>query len=395
MTQREKILAAGVAGVVLLFAGQMVWSNIQAGFAAKEGTIEALKKKKSDQDLASKQGIVSTQRLSKVQPRSASKKEEFARATYQRWLIELADQVELEDYSELSVGGTADKDGFHTYKFQLRGNGNLQHVTRLLHAYYTKPFLHRISRLDVRPASNQKDTGRLLITLESEVMSLPTSKDLQPVLKSDDSLLAKSLEDYEQSILNRNLLAGENQPPKMAPSKTVEATKGLRVEYTVDAKDTNPSQVVNFAVEGEAPKGLTVDSKSGKVNWTGNEIGDYSFTIVATDSGIPVKSSKQQVTVKVKEPPPPEKPIPKFDIASQAKLTGLVSGREGPEGWVISKTEGKTLRLREGDELKLGDVVGKIVKIGATYMEVETDGKRWTIGTEESIADAFKRGQID
>jgi hypothetical protein len=395
MTQREKILAAAVAGVVLLFAGQMVWSNIQAGFAAKEGTIEALKKKKSDQDLASRQGIVSTQRLAKVQPRSASKKEEFARATYQGWLIDLAKQTELEDFSELSLGGTADKDGFHTYKFQLRGNGNLQHVTRLLHAYYTKPFLHRITRLDVRPASNQKDTGRLVITLESEVMSLPTSKDLQPVLKSDSSLLVKSLEDYEQSILNRNLLASENQPPRMAPSKTVEATKGLRVEYTVEAKDTNPNQSVNFAIEGEAPKGLTVDSKSGKVNWTGNEIGDYSFTIVATDSGIPVKSSKQLVTVKVKEPPPPEKPLPKFDIASQAKLTGLVSGREGPEGWVISKTEGKTLRLREGDELKLGDIVGKIVKIGATYMEVETDGKRWTIGTEESVADAFKRGQID
>lgn len=395
MTQREKILGVAVAGVVLLFAGQMVWSNIQAGFAAKEGTIEALKKKKSDQDLASKQGIVSTQRLSKVQPRSASKKEELARATYQRWLIELADQIELEDPSELSLGGTSDKDGFRTYKFQLRGNGNLQHVTRLLHAYYTKPFLHRISRLDVRPASNQKDTGRLLITLESEVMSLPTSKDLQPVLKSDDSLLVKSLQDYEQSILNRNLLASENQPPRMAPSKMVEATKGLRVEYTVDAKDTNPSQSVSFAIEGEAPKGLAVDSKSGKLNWTSNDIGDYSFTIVATDSGIPVKSSKQLVTVKVKEPPPPEKPLPKFDIASQAKLTGLVSGREGPEGWVISKTEGKTLRLREGDELKLGDIVGKIVKIGATYMEVETDGKRWTIGTEESVADAFKRGQID
>ncbi|MCE3017662.1 MAG: cadherin repeat domain-containing protein [Pirellula sp.] len=395
MTQREKLLGAAVAGVVLLFAGQMVWSNIQAGFAAKEGTIEALKKKKSDQDLASRQGIVSTQRLAKVQPRSASKKEEFARATYQRWLIELADQVELEDYSELSLGGTADKDGFRTFKFQLRGNGNLQHVTRLLHAYYTKPFLHRISRLDVRPASNQKDTGRLLITLESEVMSLPTSKDLQPVLKSDDSLLVKSLEDYEQSILSRNLLASENQPPRMAPSKTVEATKGLRVEYTVEAKDTNPNQSVNFAIEGEAPKGLTVDGKSGKVNWTGNEIGDYTFTIVATDSGIPVKYSKQLVTVKVKEPPPPEKPLPKFDVASQAKLTGLVSGRDGPEGWVISKTEGKTLHLREGDELKLGDIVGKVVKIGATYMEVETNGKRWTIGTEESVADAFKRGQID
>jgi hypothetical protein len=395
MTQREKILAAAVAGVVLLFAGQMVWSNIQAGFAAKEGTIEALKKKKSDQDLASRQGIVSTQRLSKVQPRSASKKEEFARATYQGWLIELAKQIELEDPSELSLGGSADKDGFRTYKFQLRGNGNLQHVTRLLHAFYTKPFLHRISRLDVRPASNQKDTGRLLITLETEVMSLPTSKDLQPVLKSDSSLLVKSLEDYEKSILNRNLLASENQPPRMAPSKTVEATKGLRVEYTVEAKDTNPNQAVNFAIEGEAPKGLTVDSKSGKVNWTGNEIGDYSFTIVATDSGIPVKSSKQLVTVKVKEPPPPEKPIPKFDIASQATLTGLLAGQDGLEVWVFSKTESKTLKLREGDELKLGDIVGKVLKIGANYIEVETDGKRWTIGTDESVADAFKRGQID
>jgi hypothetical protein len=73
----------------------------------------------------------------------------------------------------------------------------------------------------------------------------------------------------------------------------------------------------------------------------------------------------------------------------------LVSDGKGPQAWVRSKTEGKTLYLRIGDSLKLGDVGGKVVDVGANFMEVETDGKRWTVGLDESLADAFQRSAND
>jgi preprotein translocase subunit YajC len=62
---------------------------------------------------------------------------------------------------------------------------------------------------------------------------------------------------------------------------------------------------------------------------------------------------------------------------------------------VRSKTEGKTLQLRKGDELKLGNLVGKVLDVSPDFLELETEGKRWTVGLDESIADAFKKSMED
>jgi hypothetical protein len=40
-------------------------------------------------------------------------------------------------------------------------------------------------------------------------------------------------------------------------------------------------------------------------------------------------------------------------------------------------------------------VIGKVVAVGANYAEFESDGRRWTVGLDESLADAYRRSQID
>jgi hypothetical protein len=101
------------------------------------------------------------------------------------------------------------------------------------------------------------------------------------------------------------------------------------------------------------------------------------------------------VSIKVSEPPPATKKPTEFNVASQAFVSALLSDGKDPHAWIRSKTEGKTLYLRKGEALKLGDVQGTIIAIGQNFMEVETDGKRWLVGMDESLAEAYTRSIQD
>ena len=60
-----------------------------------------------------------------------------------------------------------------------------------------------------------------------------------------------------------------------------------------------------------------------------------------------------------------------------------------------SYTDGKTARVRVGDDFDLAGIQGKVTAIGANYIELETEGRRWTMGLDESLADAYRRSQVD
>jgi hypothetical protein len=136
-------------------------------------------------------------------------------------------------------------------------------------------------------------------------------------------------------------------------------------------------------------------SRGGELEWTPEANGKYEVKLVAIDTGIPQQRSEQDLTIEVVDPPEPEKPAPKLDIALQAEVSAFVTREGVPEAWIRSKLEGKTVYLKVGDELSLGSVQGKVVAVGANYMELETSGKRWTVGLDESLADAFRRLSID
>jgi hypothetical protein len=395
MNQREKFLAAGVGAVVLLFVGQSFISSIQSGLNAKKQKIEDLTKTKQNQQLEMTAGLVASQKLNIVAERSLPRSEEKARADYMEWLIELAETTNLEDPIPKFLGESKDKDTYQSFKFQLMGTGTIENVTGLLHAFYNKNYLHRITQFDIRPVTTGNDPNRLSITLNSEVLALGVAKEKQLPPTSPSNRLVKSLDEYDRIIVDRNLFSPLNVPPKLEPNKVVDAKIGLKLELSVDAKDPDPNQYVTYELFGDVPKGILIDKDSGKLSWSPSELGEFQVAVKATDSGIPAQSSLQSLTIKVKELPTPP-PAPKnFDVASQSVVTALISGANGPEAWVLSKTEDKKYYLRKGDQLKLGGVEGKVIEVGANYMELETDGKRWTVGLDESLAEAYARGLAD
>jgi len=396
MNKREKLLAAGIGVVGTLFVGNWIFSSVQGGFDKKTQLIESLQKKKSDQELLMTAGKVASLKLNKVVAKSLPKVEETARADYQKWLISLGEQANLASPILQSTGDNKEKDGaYHLYKFKLAGAGTIENATQLLYGFYSKDYLHRIVRFEFRPIPNSPIPDQLSISLDCEVLALGIAKDKQESPKAESNRLAKSLDEYKQSILSRNLFAATNQPPSLEPKKSLEATVGLRLEHTVEAKDVDPNQRVSYELVGEVPKGLLIDKDSGKLTFSSNELGEYKVDVLATDNGIPRKSSQQSLTINVKPLPPPAKEQVQFDVASQATVTALIVGGNGPEAWILSKTESKTYKLRKGDELKLGGVKGVVKEVGTNYVELETEGKKWLVGLDETLADAYSRSTID
>lgn len=396
MNKREKLLAAGVGIVATLFLSRSVYTSIQDGFDKKSQSVETLKKKKDEQELQMTAGKVASLKLNKVVTKSLPRTEEIALADYQKWLISLGDEANLTSPNVNSTGDSSEKDGsYRTYKFKIQGTGTIENATQLLYGFYAKDYLHRIYRFEMTPLRSATEPDQLNITLDCEVLALGIAKDKQDPPKGISNRVAKSLDQYKETILARNLFAPANQPPNLEPKKSVDAKVGIQLEHSVEAKESDPNQRIIYQLTGEIPKGLLIDQNTGKLTFQSNETGEYKVDIQATDNGIPRKSTTQSLTIKVNPlPPPPPAPF-QFDVASQALVTALIAGSKGPEVWILSKTESKTYKLIKGDQLKLGGVTGLVKEVGANYVELETEGRRWLIGLDETLADAYSRSKKD
>ncbi|MFN5102452.1 MAG: hypothetical protein ACK5GJ_06620 [Planctomycetota bacterium] len=395
LSQREKILAAGVGLILLLFIGNYIWGTISKGFSDKADEITRLTQQRDDQKLQITAGSIAKSKLNRLVSQSLPSNEEKARAQYLEWLIDLADECELIDPLPKTEGDSVEKDLYQSFKFQLSGTGTIENATKLLHAFHAKDYLHRILRFDMQPLPNSKIPNQLKITLQSEVLALKNAKPDQPPPGNNAPRLEKSYEEYYNSIVGRNIFAPTNTPPAFEKSKLVSATLGIKMDVGLGAKDADPGQVIKYEFEGEPIKGMQLDPETGNLSWTAMELGDYKVAVRATDSGIPAKSSVQLISIKVQEPPPAVKKPKDFDVASQAFVSALIADGKGPQAWIRSKTENKTLYLRQGEQLKLGDIEGKVISIGTNFIEFETEGKRWTVGQDEPLSDAYKRGIED
>lgn len=397
LNKREKMLAGGVGLVALLFFGQSFVSSIQSGFDAKNKILDDLIKQQDDQALQITAGAIAKQKLRKVATRSLPSLEEKARADYLAWLIELGEQSGLEEPNPRWSGEVPEKDVYLILKFSITGIGSLENATRLLHSFYEKDCLHRITRFEIRPITSvNAPPDRMTISLDCEVLSLKSAAPNQEPSKLISHRINAPVDDYLNRIVENNIFAPPNHPPEFDNRRVVDATLGIKLDHPVDAKDIDPGQFVRYELVGDTPKGMAIASDTGRLTWNATEIGEYKVNVLAKDTGVPSRSITKALTIKVSEPPPPKKEAPKFDIASQAFVSALIMGSNGvPEAWIRSKTDSKTFYLRKGDQLKLGDVVGKVEEVGANFLELETEGKRWLVGLDESLADAYQRSQTD
>ena len=395
MNSREKLLAAGVGLAGTLFVGSSIVSTIQSGFEKKKNLIASLQKKTSDQELELTAGAVASRKLNKVVTKSLPRLEENATADYQKWLISLGEDAQLDEPRLQYSGELVERDSpYHLYKYKLTGTGTIENATQLLYGFYSKDYLHRISQFGMSPIPNSVEPDQLNISLDCEVLALGIAKEKQEP-PGDSNRFGKSLDEYKETILGRNLFAPANQPPKLATKGSASVNVGSPLVHTVEAQELDPKQRITYELVGDVPGGLFIDKDAGRLTGSFKEIGEYKIDVQVTDNGIPRKSSLQSLTIKVNPLPPTQKPPVQFDVASQAIITALIFGGDAPEAWILSKTESKTYKLRKGDQLKLGGVKGLVKEVGANYVELETEGRKWVVGLDESLADAYSRSTSD
>jgi hypothetical protein len=87
----------------------------------------------------------------------------------------------------------------------------------------------------------------------------------------------------------------------------------------------------------------------------------------------------------VKVEAPKRQPI---DAAKYAMVTGIVEQNDEPQIWVLVKTTGEMLKLREGDDFTIGDLKCKVLKIGVHDAVITTEGKKVQVSVGENLRDA-------
>ncbi len=82
----------------------------------------------------------------------------------------------------------------------------------------------------------------------------------------------------------------------------------------------------------------------------------------------PPRPPREKSEVASNAPPLP----PKFDDASHAYVTGIVQSGSRLQAWINVRTTGETLRVFEGDPVKVGSLEGKIESIGPRTIVLKT-----------------------
>lgn len=397
MTKREKFLAIAVASVVGLLGVQYVLSGIRGRLDAKQSQLEQLNEQIDAHNRTLAESRRSGERLNALKSKSLPRDFDEATNSYSSWLREMAlkagmDKMVLEKPALAPIRS----DAFVAYRFTLKGDLRLDAAVQLLHAYYDRDYLHRLYSLKVTP--NPREPERVSLTLTSEALALKAADPKQRPSLASSGRLTKTVEQYQAEILGRNPYA----PPNKAPQFSVAASHDLPRDrdWSLDLKATDPDgrHRITFQLLSDKPDGLSFSSDSGRLSWTPKQNGEYQLLVEAVDSGFPPKKTQQKLTLKVTDPPAPPPPeTPSFDAASQSFVTAILGGRDGAQAWILTKTDNNLYKVAAGDEISVGTVKGKVVDVNVDeqFVEIETDGHRWTVGMDDSLQSAFKKSQVD
>jgi hypothetical protein len=87
----------------------------------------------------------------------------------------------------------------------------------------------------------------------------------------------------------------------------------------------------------------------------------------------------------VKAEAPKRQPL---DVAKYATVTGIIEQNDEPQIWVLVKTTGELLKLREGDDFTVGDLKCKVLKIGVRDAVITAEGKKVQVSVGDNLRDA-------
>ncbi len=380
MTKREKVLAIAVGGLVAVVGIVYGLNKLTTAYTSRDRQLIELQSKIRRQERTVMFGKRARREMEAEMVKSLPSNRDLARSTYQTWLLQLAhDQVKLEQVSvdpragrpvrsALQSSAGQAEDLYYEHSFMVNGKGGLNQLVEFLYEFYRADYLHRIRRLDMQPLSSNK----LNLTIAVQALSLENAPARQQLNETPAAKLAREdIEEYVQKIAHRNLFSPANKPPKIAALSKQTGNPNKPLQFKVVASDPDKDNTVSYDLVGDALEGATIDPKSGLFRWTPSENGEYQALVRATDSGLPALSVEATIQIVVQDPPP-QAAKQEFDAATMAQVTGITAGSDQLL-WVTVHTEGRVLKLRQGDEIEVGTVKGTIAEIDPPRAKIKTE----------------------
>lgn len=387
MNQRERILAATV-GLLLVAVGVSFGARrVLAWFETRRDQIAQLEEQLQANEVIVHRGKLARRALDVYIERGLPSNTQLASSRYRAWLHDWVERVGIQREDVKYTFARRRKDVYDKLTFSVTCEGDLKQLTELLFDFYSTDYLHRIKHMSAKRLEGK----RLALAFTIEAISLlesPEDKELGEL--SSERLAFDDVTAYYDVIVNRNLYAPPNQPPRFASSGRTTGYLNQRFSFRPDAKDPDNDQVT-YRLGDHDIDGLTFDERSGEISWTPREKGEYQIPVFAIDNGLPSKEVSQTLTVEVTDPPPPPQPDPgppAFDSAKYTFVTGIVEVNDRPQVWLTDRTAGQLIKRFEGETIEIGPFKGTIVRIHERKVEIDSEGTRFTVQYGQSIGDA-------
>ncbi|MEX2120967.1 MAG: hypothetical protein WD847_15355 [Pirellulales bacterium] len=213
MQRRERILALIAGGLVVLAIGQYGYGLVGAAFEERTTELDTLREQVANKEARVTRGKRAARKLSEWERRSLPPDLYMAGSLYQSWLLGLVDRAAFANASVNPDATISRTDVYQMLRFQIKGNGKLDQVTRFLHDFYSADHLHQVASIKLLPSKD----AVLGVTIAVEAMVLPGAEPRRALGSStSDRLAFGDLEQYKKVIVGRNLFAVYKPPPVVA-----------------------------------------------------------------------------------------------------------------------------------------------------------------------------------
>lgn len=370
MSSRERMLAIAAGAALLLIFGRGIWGRVAAPFEEKQTQISSLREDLQQLQLDARRGLKTRRRLKEFGGQSLPSNTALTKSNYQNWLNNLAKEVGVTEIRVRPPSGPAapvmaqgrsfgeSELAYYELKYGLSGKARLPELVELLHAIYSRGYLHKIEKCKATPEAS--DPRNLSFDLSISAIILPEAEESSKLPdRESDRLALADLAAYRDVIVERNLFGPPNNAPEVNVADRVEAPLGRPAEVEISATDPESHEVSYELLDG--PEGAKIDG--GKFTWpTTGEIGSEQVVrFAAIDDGVPQRRVEKEFKLAVVERRGP--PIETFDTAKATGITGLVEVNNRPMVWVFEKPTGREFHLHEGDDLEIGEFKATITVI--------------------------------
>ena len=368
LSERERKLALAVLCLVplcvIFFATMSFMSSYQANQTAKRSIDRQIQEQ---EDLQSDANLANVRReyyrqfsLPSDLNRSITQYKKYIQALAQKECgLLLKSTREKSKATPVSfIGRKGRTKVFDQVTFSLRGSGRLTQITKFLHKFYSLDLIHRISELSIEPSAGEgeyKRNGIYKLVMSVEVASMvdaDKARDFEETYRP----VAKTLAEYDQAILYRNMFGPPNNAPTISKAKHSYKPSGDTVTVKISADDIDKNdlllfELVNCPMEGAYLEHKREDDRYVFFNCGILAPGDYEFDLKVTDNGAPNKSDQITFKLTIEDNAAPEFTARSKEIEeSMADISFKVSAKDADRGdrlnfeMVSSEIEGATFK---------------------------------------------------